>query len=173
LPGQIGGTVVDPSGAVIAGATVKVIQADRGITRIATSDSSGNWAVSGIPTGLVKVEVSAPGFQSSVVNVDHSAVNASRADSRLSVSRATETIEVRAEAPTVDTTMASTRGRRKPKRDEDVSQQASQNVFNLQKRVAGVLPVSIDVPRAGHSYRFARALVLDEETKLSFEYKTR
>jgi hypothetical protein len=43
----------------------------------------------------------------------------------------------------------------------------------LQKRVAGVLPVSIDVPRAGHSYRFARALVLDEETKLSFEYKTR
>jgi hypothetical protein len=42
----------------------------------------------------------------------------------------------------------------------------------LQKRVAGVLPVRIDVPRAGNSYRFARALVLDEETKVTFNYKS-
>ena len=42
--------------------------------------------------------------------------------------------------------------------------QASNNVYNLQKKVSGVLPVRIDVPRAGNSYHFARALVLDEET---------
>ena len=30
----------------------------------------------------------------------------------------------------------------------------------------------VDVPRAGNSYRFARALVLDEETKVTFSYKT-
>ncbi|HWG49148.1 MAG TPA: carboxypeptidase-like regulatory domain-containing protein [Candidatus Acidoferrales bacterium] len=184
LPGQVGGVVVDPQGAVIAGATVKVTQAERGITRVTTSDSFGNWAVSGIPTGRVKVEVSAPGFQSSVLNIDHSAENASRADSRLSVGSATETVEVTAEAPMIETTQSqvgstfsmngprtsSGRGRDKKK---DQAQPASQNVFNLQKRVAGVLPVSIDVPRAGHSYRFARALVLDEQTKLSFEYKTK
>jgi hypothetical protein len=45
-------------------------------------------------------------------------------------------------------------------------------VFDLQKRVAGVLPVRVDVPRAGNSYRFARALVLDEETKVTFSYKS-
>jgi hypothetical protein len=50
---------------------------------------------------------------------------------------------------------------------------ASDNVLNLQKRVAGVLPVRVDVPRAGTSYRFARALVLDEETKVTFSYKTK
>jgi hypothetical protein len=50
---------------------------------------------------------------------------------------------------------------------------ASSNVLNLQKRVAGVLPVRVDVPRAGNSYRFARALVLDEETKVTFSYKTK
>ena len=50
---------------------------------------------------------------------------------------------------------------------------ASSNVFDLQKKVAGVLPVRVDVPRAGNSYRFARALVLDEETKVSFNYKTK
>lgn len=50
---------------------------------------------------------------------------------------------------------------------------ASANVMNLQKRVAGVLPVAIDVPRAGTSFAFVRPLVLDEETKVTFSYKSR
>ena len=49
----------------------------------------------------------------------------------------------------------------------------SANVVNLQRRVAGVLPVRIDIPRAGHSYRFARPLVVDEETFLTFKYKAK
>ena len=50
---------------------------------------------------------------------------------------------------------------------------ASANVVNLQKRVAGVLPVAIDVPRTGTSFSFVRPLVLDEETKVTFSYKSR
>ena len=50
---------------------------------------------------------------------------------------------------------------------------ASANVMNLQRRVAGVLPVAIDVPRAGTSFSFVRPLVLDEETKVTFSYKSR
>jgi len=46
-------------------------------------------------------------------------------------------------------------------------------VMKLQQRVAGVLPVPIDVPRAGTSFAFVRPLVLDEETKVTFTYKTR
>jgi len=58
-------------------------------------------------------------------------------------------------------------------RDEKKKAQAAQsapsaNVVNLQRRVAGVLPVAIDVPRAGTPYRFVRPLVLDEETKVTF-----
>jgi hypothetical protein len=49
----------------------------------------------------------------------------------------------------------------------------SQNVLNLQKRVAGVLPVRIDVPTSGKSYRFVRPLVLDEETRITFQYKSK
>ena len=44
--------------------------------------------------------------------------------------------------------------------------------MNLQKRVAGVLPIRVDVPRAGNSYRFVRPLVIDEETKVTFNYRT-
>ena len=49
----------------------------------------------------------------------------------------------------------------------------SVNVTNLQKRVAGILPVRIDVPKSGRSYRFVRTLVLDEETRISFNYKSK
>jgi hypothetical protein len=50
---------------------------------------------------------------------------------------------------------------------------ASANVVNLQRRVAGVLPVVIDVPRTGTSFSFVRPLVLDEETRVTFSYKSR
>jgi hypothetical protein len=53
------------------------------------------------------------------------------------------------------------------------STEASANVVNLQRRVAGVLPIRVDVPRAGASYRFIRPLVLDEETKVTFRYKSK
>lgn len=58
-------------------------------------------------------------------------------------------------------------------RDSNEPQQIapSSNVFALQRRVAGVLPVRIDIPHAGASYRFARPLVLDEETTVRFRYK--
>ena len=56
---------------------------------------------------------------------------------------------------------------------KQVSNTPSANVVNLQRRVAGVLPVAIDVPRTGTSFQFARALVLDEETKVTFSYKSR
>jgi predicted amidophosphoribosyltransferase len=52
-------------------------------------------------------------------------------------------------------------------------QSASANVLNLQRRVAGISPVAIDVPRTGTSFSFVRPLVLDEETKVTFSYKSR
>jgi hypothetical protein len=47
------------------------------------------------------------------------------------------------------------------------------NVQSLQRRASGVLPVRIDVPRAGSSHRFVKPLVIDEETVVSFRYKRR
>jgi hypothetical protein len=91
-----------------------------------------------------------------------------------------ETVEVTTSTPLVETTTTAVHGRKKDrdkerdeKKAEALAQNApSSNVLDLQKRVAGVLPVRVDVPRAGNSYRFARALVLDEETKVTFSYKT-
>jgi len=49
----------------------------------------------------------------------------------------------------------------------------SQNVINLQRRAAGVLPVRVDVPRAGVSHQFVKPLVVDQETVVSLKYKRR
>lgn len=96
-----------------------------------------------------------------------------------------ETVTVNAEAPMVDKSSAVTtipgaqlsvpardHARGKPKQ-EAAQNEPSANVFRLQRRVAGVLPVRVDVPRAGASYRFVRPLVLDEETSVRFSYKAR
>jgi hypothetical protein len=46
-------------------------------------------------------------------------------------------------------------------------------VQNLQRRASGVLPVRMEVPRAGTSHRFLKPLVIDEATVVSFRYKRR
>lgn len=46
-------------------------------------------------------------------------------------------------------------------------------IETLQRRVAGALPVAVDVPRAGTSFKFVRPLVLNGETKVTFSYKNK
>jgi hypothetical protein len=64
----------------------------------------------------------------------------------------------------------------KDRKENDPSGQINEpsvNVQNLQRRAAGILPVRIDVPRAGRSHTFVRPLVLDEDTTLAFRYRAR
>jgi hypothetical protein len=75
-----------------------------------------------------------------------------------------ETITVTAESPDTD------RVDRK-----EVVQMAppSQNVVNLQARAAGVLPIRVDVPRAGVSHQFIKPLVVGTEATVTLRYKRR
>jgi hypothetical protein len=181
--GQLGGVILDQTGAVISGAQIKVTNLASGTSQTVTSNSQGNWRVSGMASGNVKIEASARGFQKQVYNsTPYDAAEPAQYSMTLPVGAVTETVEVTAAAPRIETSMAQTKGHARGSRDEekdhlkradDLQQGASANVFNLQKKVAGVLPVRVDVPRAGSSYRFARALVLDEETKVTFTYKTK
>jgi len=58
----ISGTVNDPSGAVVSGATVKLTN-NAGISETVFSDNNGNYAVQGLPPGSYNLSVSAKGFK--------------------------------------------------------------------------------------------------------------
>src|SRR5713226_6392020 len=170
--GQVGGIIVDANGAVVPGATITVVNKQTGTSLTARSDSEGRWVVSGMQPGPVSVTVSSPGFSNFRQEF---AVNGSRPV------RLGTTLSVAAVSEIVTITSGAAASERESRRLDDQArrqQQAqlnapSQNVFNLQRRVAGILPVHVDVPRAGKSYRFIRPLVLEEETRITFQYKSK
>jgi hypothetical protein len=170
LPGQLGGYIVDPSGAVVTNAQVSVTQLDSGNVRSATTDYSGRWFVGNMPSGRVRVTAATPGFRTTVREVLYNANYPTSVSFALLVGSVSESIEVRGK----DQENESRQIERDLKKNQAAaSNSASINVLNLQRRVAGVLPVQVDVPRAGSSYSFIRPLVLDEETKITFTYKTK
>jgi hypothetical protein len=176
LPGQLGGIIVDPSGAVVANARVTVTQTDTGAVRNVATDSSGRWIVSNLPSGRVKIAVTAAGFKQLGSQVNYDGSRPTPYTWALSLGTVSESLEVTASNGAMFSgssvgALALQRDARKNAEKQQTA--ASANVINLQQRVSGVLPVRVDVPRAGNSYHFVRPLVLDEETKLSFTYKTK
>ena len=69
--GAITGTVTDPSGAVIAGATVTILNPVSGFTRTAITDSSGDFSIGNVPFNPYHLTATARGFaeQAQDVNV--------------------------------------------------------------------------------------------------------
>jgi Carboxypeptidase regulatory-like domain len=158
------GRVVDTSGNALPGAVVRLMR-DGTIVNDSISDSAGWFLMSGVPPGRMAITASLMGFQDSSTELTFDTMNARRVDFQLGPASTGETVAVSAEAksePVFRTRV-----------DVPTGQAPSQNVFNLQRRVAGVLPVRIDVPRAGAAYRFVRPLVLDEPTRVSFDYRTK
>ena len=66
---QLSGTVVDTSGAVIAGATVQVRSANGTIQRTTQSDTNGSFIISGLSAGDYRLVVSDPGFETKEIPV--------------------------------------------------------------------------------------------------------
>jgi len=62
--GRILGTLTDPSGAAVAGATVVVTDVQRGTSRTMTTDESGDYAAPDLQPGTYKIHVEARGFKS-------------------------------------------------------------------------------------------------------------
>jgi hypothetical protein len=118
----------------------------------------------------VKIAAASPGFSTTVRNINYNANYPTSVSFSLQVGAVAESIEVLGK----DQEKESRQIERDLKKNEaQASNSASNNVLNLQRRVSGVLPVRVDVPRAGSSYSFVRPLVLDEETKITFTYKTK
>ena len=156
LPGQIRGRTTDRGGAALAGVTIMLDAGGSSQTAITRSD--GTFVLSGVPSGPLTVTAQLAGFalasRSFVFDQQPRQL-----DFTMSVGQVAETVTVTGESPKVA--------------EAQKQLQPSQNVISLQRRAAGVLPIRIDVPRAGTSHQFVKPLVVDQETTVSLRYKRR
>jgi hypothetical protein len=178
LPGQLGGIVVDQSGAAISGARVTMTSQDTGFSTLAVTNQGGLWSVLGVPSGRQTIRVDSPGFKSSELrDLAYDANRPGPINTVLTVGSVSETIDVSAvESLSINGRNTTEFGRleARAKKEAQMAQNTpSSNVMNLQRRVAGVLPVAVDVPRSGVAFHFVRPLVVDEETKVTFGYKSK
>jgi hypothetical protein len=164
MPGQITGQVVGRDGAVLPGATI--IARVAGQERQAVSDANGWYRIPNLPSGRLTVTGQLAGFDAVEETIDF-AQQPREIDFQLSPGAVTETVTVMADM------IESRRNDRDLRQLQEAANAPSVNVMNLQRRAAGVLPVRIDVPRAGGSYRFVKPLVIDEETTVGFRYRQR
>lgn len=109
--GSIVGIVTDQSGAKIPGATVKVLDVQRGVTRTLTTNSGGQYFASGLIPGQYTVTVQAQGFtQFQQENITLLVGQQIRVDARLSLGAQAQTIRVTGAAPQIDTTSSTPGG---------------------------------------------------------------
>ena len=93
--GAIVGTVADPSGGMVAGASVEAVDQSTGQSRTALSNGAGEYTLTALAPGAYKITVSANGFRQAVVprfNVE--VAKSYNVNFALQVGSVSETVEV-------------------------------------------------------------------------------
>jgi hypothetical protein len=105
---DIKGKVSDTTGAIMQNVAVAVEDTGRGLRRTGTTDSAGQYLITGLPPAIYYVSVAMPGFESQlhknvVLDVGETLI----VDFRMKVSAGKEVVEVTSDAPIVDTARGS------------------------------------------------------------------
>jgi hypothetical protein len=112
LSATLTGTVTDPSGAVVAGATIVVHSQETGLdVRSLTTSDTGSFNITNLPAGRYTVTVRISGFQTYLANdVILNVAEKHTLDVQLKAGKTSETIEVTAENTPIQTTTAEESG---------------------------------------------------------------
>lgn len=104
---QIAGTVSDATGALIAGASVRIVNNDTGASRTVLTNSSGEFIAVALEPGNYRISVSAPGFQTEEVSEASLAVAAKQSYSfSLRPGTTQQTVTVTSATNLINTTSA-------------------------------------------------------------------
>jgi len=102
--GRISGRVSDQSGAVVAGATVTIVNTETDIRRVLTTNSAGEYFAPNLNPGVYAITVDAPSFKKMERPAFRLEVATDvRQDFELRPGAATETVTVSGEQPLVET----------------------------------------------------------------------
>jgi hypothetical protein len=148
--GSLLGTITDSSGAAVPNAKVTITDTNTGINRTTTTNESGNYNFSDVPPGTYSVAAEVTGFKRATRAGIDVVVNTSvRVDLSLQPGSITETIEVKAEAPALQTERADTGRKIETKTIEDLPLGGSHNIQSLTVLVPGAA-----LPEGQHSAFF-------------------
>jgi Carboxypeptidase regulatory-like domain/TonB dependent receptor len=93
------GTVSDPSGAAVSGASVNLVEESTGVTKGTVTSPEGFYRISELPPGRYTLTVTANGFQEAVIHsIAVSAEQLSGQDVTLKVGQVSQTVTVSAES---------------------------------------------------------------------------
>src|SRR5437660_2469031 len=101
---SVTGTVTDPSGAALAGATVTARSMERGLTYTAVTNDSGIYRIAQLPVGTYELKFEKSGFATASHSAFVLTVNqVARIDVAMKVGQVSETVEVTGAAPVLET----------------------------------------------------------------------
>lgn len=150
---QITGIVTDSSGASVPGARIQVMNLSTGVHWEAESNDSGNYVFANLPPGDYRITIQKQGFSTLTrggINLVVSQV--ARLDFPLSIGTTSESIEIKAAAPLLESSTASVGQVIETKAVSDLPLNG-RNFLQLAKLSAGVLePKQGDRESAGGSF---------------------
>src|SRR5215471_18493972 len=101
------GTLTDSSGGVIVNAKVTATETNTGVVRTGNTNESGNYTFTNVPPGVYSVAAEQPGFKKVTrANIAVAVDTTTRVDLTLTPGQVTETVDVTAEAPILQTDRA-------------------------------------------------------------------
>ncbi|HJR09607.1 MAG TPA: TonB-dependent receptor [Pyrinomonadaceae bacterium] len=100
--GTVQGTVRDPSGALVPGATVRIVDPTSGYQQTAQTDEQGEYKFFNIPFHIYTARVEAAGFQTVEKSIDLETAIPLSVDFTLSVAAASETVTVTENASLIE-----------------------------------------------------------------------
>jgi Carboxypeptidase regulatory-like domain len=153
ITGSIRGTVTDPMGAIVEGATVTAQQSETGLSRAVITDRSGNYVVLELPVGHYRLQVTAKSFREYVQDGISLNVNETASVSpHLMVGSEIEVVQVDADADLIEpgvTSMGKVVGEREL---EDLPLNG-RNFSQLGLLQPGVVPITPGLVEAGGGLR--------------------
>ncbi|HLW52587.1 MAG TPA: carboxypeptidase regulatory-like domain-containing protein [Candidatus Angelobacter sp.] len=102
--GDLVGTVTDQTGAVVANGTVTATDVGKGTARTVTTASDGRFAILGLAPAIYNVSAAKSGFATEIAKSVNVVIGQTTTlDFHMKVSQVSESIEVTAEPPVIDT----------------------------------------------------------------------
>lgn len=148
LTGDLQGTVLDPTGAVVPGAKVTIRNTATGVVRTVVTDQNGEFAVLQLDLGDYAVTIEKAGLKTIAETATIRSAEKTRVDAKMEIGQSTETISVEAAIPTLDVATAQVSDSISAQQALDLPNQA-RNPVQLAVLSPGIVPVTKDNPFLG------------------------